>query len=182
MFVATDLQIRIANDRLDELRRHAAQRRRVRLARRVAPTSAAPTSAAPTSATPTAAPPATLDEALRDLGDLVERAGQTVPEGAATPVRRLVAELISVADRHGVDGTPAVPGRDDPVVVSLRAAGTLARRALGRHIALDDRSRQRIADRFDDVRAGFGLTPTPNSRPCAVVSLDTSRSAEGRAA
>jgi hypothetical protein len=134
MFVATDLQIRIANDRLDELRRHAAQRRRVRLARRVA------------------------------------------------PVRRLVAELISVADRHGVDGTPAVPGRDDPVVVSLRAAGTLARRALGRHIALDDRSRQRIADRFDDVRAGFGLTPTPNSRPCAVVSLDTSRSAEGRAA
>ena len=38
MFIATDFHIRIANGHLDDLRRHAAQRRRVRLARRAAPT------------------------------------------------------------------------------------------------------------------------------------------------
>lgn len=60
MFIATDLQIRIANDRLEELRRHAAQRRRVRLVRR----------AVRTKPTPNAVPPVTLDDRSRQpIGD-----------------------------------------------------------------------------------------------------------------
>ena len=36
MFIATDFHIRIANEHLDDLRRHADRRRTVRLARRAA--------------------------------------------------------------------------------------------------------------------------------------------------
>lgn len=42
MFIANDLQMRIANDHLDDLRRDAARRRDVRLVRAAARTGAAP--------------------------------------------------------------------------------------------------------------------------------------------
>ena len=46
MFTATDLHILIANERLDDLRRDAARRRRVRLARGAAPARPAKTAGA----------------------------------------------------------------------------------------------------------------------------------------
>ena len=50
-----------------------------------------------------------------------------------------------------------------------------------RQVRLSRRSGS-AAGRFGDVRIAFRPTPTPESPPCAVVSLDTTRPAAGRAA
>ena len=158
MYTIADLQMSVAQARLDELRRSAAlhrqllSRKRRRRAATVGPSSSSATRVGP--------PTPTFEHVLEQVGWISGHHRFADAGDDHVALRRVVAELVSVAARAGVCGVP-VPRRRDPAVVLHRIAGVLAARTVGRHVPTDEPDRRRLERRLDALRRattppGFG--------------------------
>lgn len=143
---AFDLQL--ANARLDERRREAADRRLRRLVR--SRTTSAPE--VPQQLAPTVVG-STFASALDQLGHLVEgvRQADRSPDFELAVVA-LIGDLLDVADASNIDDVPARPTGRDPFVAVLRAAGRLAAVTAAADLPTDAATCERLQRRLDRVR------------------------------